>query len=104
MDDLVIHTVNPGLALLNQLRLKTAVPVAGDGNRQRSIIALQRLARRAIAAVTLLICGLGIRLIAQMIRQFSAQHPFHQADLKFLHQALIAQQIIRVLNAVKQLV
>ena len=36
--------------------------------------------------------------------QFRAKHPFHQADLELLHQALIAQQIFGVLNAVKQFV
>jgi hypothetical protein len=40
--------------------------IAQDINRQRPIIALQRLARRAIAAVALLVCGLGVMLITQM--------------------------------------
>lgn len=40
-DDLVIHPVDPGLALLHQLGLETAVPVAGDGNRHLAVVALQ---------------------------------------------------------------
>jgi len=78
--------------------------IAQDINRQRPIIALQRLARRAIAAVALLVCGLGVMLITQMFGEFSARHPFHQANLQLSHQALIAQQIVSVLNAIKQLV
>jgi len=41
---------------------------------------------------------------SEMFGQFRAQHPLHQANLELLHQALIAQQIIRVLNAAQQLV
>jgi len=44
------------------------------------------------------------RALTEMFGQFRAKHPFHQADLELLHQALIAQQIFGVLNAVKQFV
>ena len=62
-------------------------------------LAFQRLAFRAIAPVALLDRRLAIGLIAQMVGQFSAQHPLHKSNLEFLHQTLIAQQIVRVLNA-----
>jgi hypothetical protein len=39
-----------------------------------------------------------------MLGQPSTQHPFHQPDLDFPHQALIARQIVCVLNATQQLV
>jgi hypothetical protein len=42
--------------------------------------------------------------IAQMRGQLSAQHPLHQADLQFLHQAFVAQKILRGLNAAQKLV
>jgi len=38
--DLVIHAVGPGLAFLDQLRLKTTISVTGDINWDRTIIAL----------------------------------------------------------------
>ena len=39
-----------------------------------------------------------------MLGQLCANHPLHQPDLEFLHQTLIAQKIVRVLNAAQQLV
>jgi hypothetical protein len=62
----VIHAVDPGLALLDHLRLKTAIhcpshwnavsmrgAVAGDVNGHRPFIPLQRFARRAVALIRL---------------------------------------------------
>ena len=45
-----------------------------------------------------------MRLIAQVLSQLCAQHPLHQPDLQFLHQAFVTQQILGPLNAAKQLV
>jgi len=84
-DNLVVHPVDPGLALLNQLRLKTAVTVARHFNGQSTIVALQRLACCAVTAIGLFGRWLSIRLIAKVIGQLRAQHSLHQADLQFLH-------------------
>lgn len=43
IDDFAIHAVDPDLAFLDQLRFKTAIPVKGDINRQRSVIAVMLL-------------------------------------------------------------
>jgi len=103
-DDFVIHPVDPGLAFLDQLRFETAIAVTRDINRHRPVIALQHLASRPVAAVGLLAGRLALRLIAQVLRQFGTQHPLHQPDLQFLHQALVAKQILGSLNPAKQLV
>ena len=54
-----------GLALLYQFRLEAALSVGRDCQRQLSILPLQRLARRAVAAV---------RLKKQTNRQHRLQH------------------------------
>ena len=97
-DDLVIHAINAGLALLHQLRLEAAVAVTGHSHRQFAVLALQHLRRRAVAPVRLARrCFLAF-LIAQMRGQLRAQHPLHEPDLQFLHQPGIAEQILRALN------
>ena len=52
-DDLVVHAVDPGLALLHQFRFKTALSVARDSDRHLAILALQDLGGCAIAPVAL---------------------------------------------------
>ena len=64
--DLVIHAVDPGLALSHQLRLKASVSVARNINREKPIITLQRLVHRTIATVGFIIYQLGLRLAAQI--------------------------------------
>ena len=92
-DDLVIHAVDPGLALLDQFRLETAVPVAGHQNRHFAVVALQPLVGRAIAPVGLARGRILAVLIARMCGQLSPGHPLHQPDLELFHQPSIARQI-----------
>lgn len=103
-DDLVIHTVDPGLALLHQFRFEAAVTVTRNGQRHFAIRALHALRRDAIAAVGLFGRRFRAGLIAQMRGQFGPEHPLHQSDLQLFHQPGIAKQILRPLAALQQLV
>lgn len=103
-DDLVIHSVDPGLALPDQLGLEAAVPVARHRQRHLAIRALHPLRRGAIAAVGLVGRRLGPGLIAQVRGQFGPKHPLHQPSLQLLHQPGIAEQILGPLAALQQLV
>ena len=93
--------------------------VTRNVNRHRPVITLQHLARDPIAPVGLLLGRFAVGVIAQMLGQFSAQHPLHQPDLQLLHQAFQSpgkrspgsfpdpahtQQIFGAFNAAKQLV
>lgn len=92
---LVIHPTDPGLALFYRLRLKTAVPVARNGQQYLAIRALHAIDLNSVAAARLFRLCLGNGLIAQMRDQSGPEHPFHQTDLQFLHQTGFAEQIIR---------
>lgn len=52
-DDLVVHAVDPGLALLNQLLLEVAVPVARNRNLHFPVLTLQNRPRCAVTAIGL---------------------------------------------------
>ena len=84
-DELVIHSVDPGLAFLHQLRLKAAVPVARHRQRHLAIRALHPLRRGAIAAVGLFGWRFRSSPIAQVCGQFGSEHALHQPNLQFLH-------------------
>ncbi len=103
-DDLVIHAIDPGLALLHQFRLETAIPVTRHGDRHLPVLTLQPLGRRAVAPIGLSQRGVLAILVAQMRSQFGTQHPLHEPDLELLHQPGIAKQILRPLAALQQLV
>jgi len=83
---LVIHAVDPGLALLHQLRLEAAVPVARHRKRHLAVRALHPLRRNPVPAVGLFGRWLYASLITQMRGQLGPEHPFHKPDLQFLHQ------------------
>ncbi len=40
-DNLIIHPINPGLALLHQFGREAAAPAARHGDRQLAVLALQ---------------------------------------------------------------
>ncbi|SIT18987.1 hypothetical protein SAMN05421759_1382 [Roseivivax lentus] len=103
-DDLVIHPVDPGLALLHQLRLEAAVPVTGDRHRQFPVLSLENLGRCAVAAIGLAERRALALFIAKMRGQFGTQHPFHELDLQFFHEPSIAEQIFRALHALQQFI
>jgi hypothetical protein len=103
-DDLVIHAVDPGLALLHQFRLEAAGAVAGDRHRQFPILPLENRGRSAVAAIGLAgRCAFAL-FIAKMRGQLGTQHPFHELDLQLFHQPGIAEQIFRALHALQRLI
>ena len=101
MDDLVVHPVDPGLALLHQFGLEAAVAVAGHRHRHLSVLSLQHLGRGAVPAVALSRWNLLALFIAQMRGQLGAQHPLHELDLQLFHQPGLAEQVLRALNALQ---
>src|SRR6056297_1929241 len=103
-DNLVVDPVDPGLAFFDQLRLKTAIAVARHGDWHLAVLTLQPLCGRAIAPVGLPHGRVLAILVAQMRSQLGTQHPLHELDLEFLHQPGIAEQILRPLTALQQLV
>ena len=68
------------------------------------IISSQTLRRCPVAPIGLAGRRVLAIIIAQMRRQLSAQHPFHQLDLELFHQPVIAEQIFRPLAALQQFV
>jgi len=103
-NDLVVHPVDPGLALLHQLRLEAAVPVPRDRHWQFPVLPLQHLGRCAVAAIGLARRRVLALFIAQMRGQLRTQHPFHELDLQLFHQPGVAKQIFRALNPLQQFV
>lgn len=103
-DDLVIHPVDPGLALLHQFGLEAAVTVAGHGHRQFAVLALQHLRRRVIAPVRLAGRHILAFFIAQMRRQFGPQHSLHQPGPQLIHQTGIAEQVLGASDALQQFI
>ena len=103
-DDLIIYPVDPGLALLYQLRLGAAVSVTGDSHRQFPVLSFQNLGRCAVAAIALSLRRVLAFFIAKMRGQLGTQNPLHQLDLKLFHQPGIAEQILRALYLLQQFV
>src|SRR6056297_3293018 len=103
-DDLLVHPVDPGLALLDPLRPETAVTVARNRDRQRSVLALQHFRSRSIAAVWLIFRGGCAVFAAQMRRQLGSGHPLHEPDLQLPHQPRIARQVLGPLAAPQKFV
>lgn len=94
-NDLVIHPVDPGLALLHKFRLKTAIPVALHRNRHFAVLALQALVGSAIALVHWVRRGVLALFIAKVRRHLAAEHPLHQLDLEVFQQPGVAKQVFR---------
>ena len=86
MDDLVIHVVDPGLALLHQFRFEAAVPVARHRNRHLAVLARQAFAGCANATAGLTRRGVLALFITKVRRQLTAGHPLHQLDLEVFKQ------------------
>jgi len=101
---LVIHPVDPGLALLHQLRLEAAVTVPGDRHRQFPVLPLQHLGRCPVAPVGLSQGRVPAILIAKMRGQLGTKHPLHELDLQLFHQPGVAKQVFRALHALQQFV
>lgn len=85
MDDLVIHSVDPGLTFLDQFGLKTAVPATRNRDWHLAILTFQALAGCAVAPVALIRGSILAIFLAKMRDQLAAEHPLHQPDLKLFH-------------------
>ena len=103
-NDLVIHPVDPGLALLHQLRLKTGVSITWRRDQRLAILALQALAGGPIAPVRLVRRGVLALFIAKVRRQLTSGHPLHQLDLEVFQQPGIDKQVFRPLAPLQQFV
>src|SRR5262245_13615189 len=76
--NLVVKTIEPGLMLANELRLKATGPVARHRNLDLAVFGQYRLGTGAIAAVAAAAAGRIAFLVAQMLGQLSSQRPFNQ--------------------------
>jgi hypothetical protein len=103
-DDLVVEPVEPRLALGDQPRLEAALPVARHRDLEQAVLAPQRLAAHAVPSVGLHRRRLLPVLVAEMLGQFGPQHALHQRRLQVPHQPAVAQQILRPLAALQELV
>src|SRR6056297_2227410 len=92
-NDFVIHPVDSSLALLHQLGLETAIPVAGDSNRHLAVLALQHFGRCAIAGLCPLVSAETICVVmaSVLLGALTAEGAFINAISIFL-QALISAE------------
>jgi len=102
-DDPIIEAVQPGLPFGDDLRLEAAVAVARHGDLDRAVLADHRLARIAVAAVAAAATGRVALLIAEVLAQLGAERPFEQPSLQFSEQPILAEQILRRVIPLQQL-
>nr|WP_048878402.1 hypothetical protein [Acidocella aminolytica] len=86
-----------GRPLLHKLRFKTAITVAGNGQRDIAIRALHPLRRNALAAVGLISQHFHTSLLADMPCQFRTQQPFQPPNLQVLHLPGVVPPILKLL-------
>jgi hypothetical protein len=103
-DDLVVETVQAGLALGHDLRLEAAVAIARHVDLDRTVLGQHRLAIGAIAVVAAAAARRIALLVAEMVRQLGTQGALEQGLLELLEQPFLAQQVFRLLVAGQKLV
>jgi hypothetical protein len=103
-DDLVVEAIQAGLALGHDLRFKGAITIARHLDLDRSVLGQDRLGRGPIAVVARPAAGRIALLVAEMVRQFGAQRSLEQRLLELLEQAVLTQQVFRLLVARQKLV
>src|SRR5207247_10671290 len=77
-EDLVVEAHEPPLALLDDLRLKAAVSIAGRLDLDLPVLADQRLRTRAVALVAGAPGRLPMRLVADVVGQLDLHRPLDQ--------------------------
>jgi hypothetical protein len=103
-DDLVVEAIQTGLALRHDLRLEGPVAIARNVDLDRSVLGQHRLGRGSVAVVARPAAGRIAFLVTKMVRQLGAQRPLEQRLLELLEQAVLTQQVFRLLVAGQKLV
>src|SRR5207237_9214684 len=81
-NDLVVEPGKAAFVFRDQSRLKTALAIARDVDRQRTIVGEHGLLARAVAMIAALLGLDAARRIAQMMRQLAAPGAFDDGLLK----------------------
>jgi hypothetical protein len=66
-DNYIVEALPVGLIFFYQLRLKAAVAVMGDGDRQRAVLPFQGLFTRAVPGITVGIDHFAVLFVSQMV-------------------------------------
>src|SRR5262249_2365885 len=103
-DDLVVEAVEPGLSLLDELRIELAVAVPRDLDRDLSLLALECLARFAVAGIAGVFSLGRVLLVGEMMGQLSLQDSFNQGFGELLEEAALAEQVLRFLVVLQKFV
>src|SRR5450755_1994420 len=94
-DDLAVEALQPGYTLGHQLWFERPGPIARNRKFELTIVGQNCFAAATIAAVAPgTPGGSGAFLIAKMVRQFRAQHAFHQRLLQLAVHPAVAQKVI----------
>ena len=92
----------------DQLGLEAAVPIARDLERQLAKLALERLATASVACVAGNVSDRLVLVMTEVLGHLCIQCPLHQQLGQLLEQAVLADQVFRLLvvgqQAAEQLV
>jgi len=106
--DLVVEPCPTGLVLGDQLRLEAAVAIARDLEWQLAELALERLAAASVAGVAGCVGDRLVLVVTEVLGHLCIQCPLHQQLGQLLEQAVLANQVFRLLvvgqQAAEQLV
>jgi hypothetical protein len=101
---LVVKAAPAGLVLGDDLRLECASAVAGDFNGQFTEVTLESFLAAPVAGVTGLVGHQFILAMTQVVSQLGLQRAFNQGFGELLEDAVLANQILRLLVVRQQCV
>jgi hypothetical protein len=96
-NNLLIEAVEACLVLLDELRFELRVAVTWHLNAHLPALALDGLRRAAVTRVAGVVARRSVLLVAKVVRQFTGERAFDQRFSELLEQALLAEQIVRLL-------
>src|SRR6266545_3292047 len=103
-EDLLVEAVERAAVLGHDPRLKRRVTVTWQLDRDRPVDRAQRLRRRPVAPIRLLLRRLGARRVAEMLLQLGAGRPLDQTTPQLVDQPVLTGQLLRPLVLPQQLI